>query len=186
MLGAPSIMSGEGRIVRADAESLAFVPKGTRTQGVRCAVSSVLGIEPGYDKAGMFEGRVSSLVGTVPVLANFGADDLAKRCPLDADAGRVQSVAFGTAVVAGLRGPGSLWFITGFDADSGIVDGFLRISDDSDLCSEHGSIMVGDLLDRFGLVAGYPGGLTMADAFAGADNTDEEVLEMLRNLPSRG
>ena len=181
LLSVPLINAVEGRIFRVGDNTVGWLPKGSRRNGLRIGLDTVLRIYPGYNKAAGAQADVDQIAGELPALVGASAQDIIGRCTRRTVSNQIQTVCCGTLRLGGCRSF-AVWFISNVIRSEQIAEGFLWVEPDSGLWSEHGSVPLdgaGSLTDRFAVVDSYDGTLTTEQAFDTASLGLQAVMALV-------
>lgn len=183
MLGATVLTAYEGRLWHRPGLELAMLPKGKRNHGFRIEPGKIIDVVPGFGGAEALYEKADALFDAAPALSELTKEDLASLPDYEVNDGPtpVPMVLFGATSTPMGRPPGAMWFVTDYDPENDIVNGYWRAPEASGLDSESSSAYGKDLFGRFAK-AEVREGLTLADAIEIGEMSDLEAFAAVRPL----
>lgn len=183
--GARRVLAEEVTMVRSTKGQLVCLRKGARSRGSRVTPDDVLDMQEGWNgTGGDLIASYNDHRNDVPGLSQLDQADLdqvPQADPMEPPPSAVALTVFGTHPgFAGERNrsAGCVWFITDYDKDNDIANGYMWAPSDSGLYSEHGSVP-GRYLRTFGGKTSTPPGMSFRDCMELPDDRSS-VWGMLR------
>lgn len=179
--GGGSVTVDEVKLAHGSAGQLAYLPKGKRSNGYVLRADNVLEVRDGWGQSRQMADAWHAHAYEVPPVAELTQADL------DALPGygpngapsKIGLTVLGTHPGFGDgRAAGCVWFLTDYDAEDDIANGYMWAPPESGLTSEHGSIH-GEQLRRWGGRTNTPDGFEFADCMDLRDASRADVWPLL-------